>query len=228
LIQNNYYSIQTPNKYFIRADFSNKSNINQLVQKSSPINFTGKEKDFYVQLSKKMSFALRHKPEQCGLKLDKEGYTNVNGLLEYLHSIKRFCDVSLQDIKNTINNTNKKRFELNGDNIRAYYGHSCAQKIEKIATQPPKVLYHGTSREAAEKILKEGIKPQNRQYVHMSTDLETATKVGARKDPKPIILVVDTENATKDGLKFYLGNETTWLSDYIPPQYITVKNKTKL
>jgi len=187
------------------------------------VSFEGREKDFYVNLSKKMAFALRHKPEQCGLKLDKEGYTNVNGLLEYLRSLKRFCDVTMEDIKDTMLNSDKKRFELNGENIRAYYGHSCVQKIEKIATEPPKILYHGTSGEAAEKILKEGIKAQERQYVHMSMDIETATKVGSRKDKTPVILEVDTEKAAQDGLKFYLGNETTWLADYIPPEYITVR-----
>ncbi|MBE7709500.1 MAG: RNA 2'-phosphotransferase [Cyanobacteria bacterium SIG32] len=190
--------------------------------KALKISFEGNDKDYYVQLSKKMAYALRHKPEQCGIKLDKEGFADVNGLLEYLRTVKRFCNVTIQDIKDTMANIDKKRFELKGDNIRAYYGHSCMQKIEKIATPPPKVLYHGTSHEAAEKILKEGIKSQNRQFVHMSSDIETATKVGARRDKDPVVFVINTEKADKDGLKFYLGNETTWLSDYIPPEYLTV------
>ena len=219
LIQSNSYSYQTSNKYAIKHNMFEQAKKPQYFQ----IAFEGYDKDFYVQLSKKMAFALRHKPEQCGLKLDKDGFTDVNGLLEYLRSIKRFCDVTVQDIKDTMSNSDKKRFELKGDNIRAYYGHSCLQKIEKVATRPPEVLYHGTSHEAAEKILKEGIKSQNRQFVHMSSDIETASKVGKRKDKTPVILVVDTEKAAKDGLKFYLGNETTWLSDYIPPEYIKVK-----
>ena len=206
-----------------QASFKRDEKYSHAQPKTFQVSYGARPDDFHVQLSKKMAYALRHKPEQCGLKLDNEGYTNVNGLLEYLKTMKRFCDVTLQDIKDTMSNIEKKRFELKDDKIRAYYGHSCLQKIEKVAITPPEVLYHGTSREAAEKILKEGITPQNRQFVHMSTDIETATNVGLRHDKEPVILVVDTQRADKDGLKFYLGNETTWLSDVIPPEYISIK-----
>ena len=214
-----YGNLILPNKPSLKKD----GTFSLTQPRSFQVSFEARENDFYVQLSKKMAYALRHKPEQCGLKLDKEGFTSVNGVLEYLRSIKRFCDVTIQDIKDTMSNIEKKRFELKDDKIRAYYGHSCLQKIEKAAITPPEILYHGTSREAAEKILKEGITPQNRQFVHMSTDIETATKVGLRHDKEPVILVVDTQRADKDGLKFYLGNETTWLSDVIPPEYISIK-----
>lgn len=198
-----------------------KSNV---VLPQMPIDTFEKNNDeFYIKLSKKMAYALRHKPEQCGLKLNNEGYTDVNNLIKYLKSIGKFSNVTVKDIEDTMKKIEKKRFELNGDKIRAYYGHSCKQKIIKESTTPPTTLYHGTSREAARKILKEGITPQSRQFVHLSADIETAQKVGSRKDKKPIILLIDTSKANKDGIKFYLGNETTWLADYIPPQYITIK-----
>lgn len=178
---------------------------------------------YYVDLSKKMAFALRHKPEQCGLTLDKEGFVRVDALLAYLKSFNKYCNITLKDIKETLKNIEKKRFELKDENIRAYYGHTCEQKIEKTASIPPNVLYHGTSHEAAEKILKEGIKSQKRQYIHMSADTATANNVGMRKDNNPIILEVDALRANQNGVKFYLGNETTWLADYIPPEYINFK-----
>ena len=179
---------------------------------------------FYVNLSKNMAYALRHNPEQCGLLLNSQGYTNTDALLKYLQTLKKFSNITIQDIKDTIANIKKKRFELKDNIIRAYYGHSCQQKIEKHSAIPPKVLYHGTSCDATKKIFREGLKPQRRQYVHMSTDTETAYNVGSRKDKSPTILIIDTKKATRDGINFYLGNESTWLSDYIPPKYI--KNLT--
>lgn len=201
------------------------NNINDITfkgfTKKIPSIQINKDKQFYVNLSKNMAYALRHKPEKCGLILNKEGYAKIDSLLAYLNSLNKFGVIALKDIIDTIANIDKKRFEILGDSIRAYYGHTCKQKIEKKAAIPPVILYHGTSREAAQKILKEGIKSQTRQYVHMSADTKTAYNVGARKDKKPVLLVIDSQKAAQDGINFYLGNETTWLTDYIPPEYIT-------
>jgi putative RNA 2'-phosphotransferase len=38
------------------------------------------------------------------------------------------------------------------------------------ASKPPAILYHGTSPSAAKNIMSEGLRPMNRQYVHLSTD----------------------------------------------------------
>ena len=70
----------------------------------------------------------------------------------------------------------------------------------------------------------EGLKPMNRQYVHLSTDKETALKVGSRHDKNPVILVVFGFNAwLKNDAKFYHStNDQTWMSEPIPPKYIRV------
>lgn len=35
-----------------------------------------------------------------------------------------------------------------------------------------------------------------------------------------ILLKIDTELAQSKGIKFYIGNEKVWLSDYISPEFI--------
>lgn len=66
----------------------------------------------------------------------------------------------------------------------------------------------------------EGLLPNNRQYVHLSQDIETAHSVGIRHDSKPYILKIDAKQVWKDGIKFYYGNEKVWLADKIPSRYI--------
>ncbi len=63
--------------------------------------------------------------------------------------------------------------------------------------------------------------PQNRQYVHLSVDTETALQVGKRRDDKPILLSVQAFKAWTEGVKFYLGNDKVWLADTIPSEYIS-------
>ena len=61
-----------------------------------------------------------------------------------------------------------------------------------------------------------------RQYVHLSIDVETATRVGKRRDPEPVILKIDTEAAQKAGIQFYIGNDKVWLCKEVPKECITV------
>jgi putative RNA 2'-phosphotransferase len=59
-----------------------------------------------------------------------------------------------------------------------------------------------------------------RQYVHLSSDRETAMAVGKRKSPDPKILLVAAQRASGEGIAFYSGNEKVWLADQVPPEYI--------
>lgn len=69
--------------------------------------------------------------------------------------------------------------------------------------------------------MNEGLKPMSRQYVHLSADIKTVNTVGKRKDSNPVLLKIDAEKASNEGIKFYQGNNIVWLADYIPPSYIT-------
>jgi putative RNA 2'-phosphotransferase len=176
-----------------------------------------------VQLSKTISHALRHAPEQYGLTLDKEGWVAVPDLLIALHRRrKQWEQVQEADLLAIMAQSDKQRFELKDGKIRAYYGHSIVEKIERAPSAPPPVLYHGTTSRAAEAILREGLKPMNRQYVHLSADRATAIQVARRRTNQPAILKIATDQAQQAGVTFYLGNESVWLAAVIPAQYITL------
>jgi RNA:NAD 2'-phosphotransferase (TPT1/KptA family) len=95
--------------------------------------------------------------------------------------------IEKQNLEEMIARADKVRFEIKDDKIRALYGHSSSYssfipftKIQKIASKPPDILYHGTSPYTAKNIMSEGLRPMNRQYVHLSTDKNTALQVGKR------------------------------------------------
>ncbi len=175
----------------------------------------------YIKLSKTMAHALRHAPQSYGLSLDKEGWTNVEELIEGLrrHS-KTFRDVTIHDLQKVIDQSNKKRFEIRDGKIRATYGHSVPTKIEKIPTTPPTILYHGTTSKAAEHISKTGLKPMGRQYVHLSIDIKSANEVGLRRTKEPTILKILARKANSAGVDFYREKNGIWLSDPIPAEFI--------
>jgi putative RNA 2'-phosphotransferase len=190
-----------------------------------------------AKLSHILSYALRHNPLKYNLVLDKEGWTSTSELLIALslhhhhHSNRWLCHIEKQNLEEMIARSDKVRFEIKDDKIRALYGHSSSfipfTKIQKIASKPPDFLYHGTSPSAAKNIMSEGLRPMNRQYVHLSTDKNTALQVGKRKtilkkeEEQPVIITISAIEAYYTGVyHFYQASDSVWLSDYIHPDFM--------
>jgi putative RNA 2'-phosphotransferase len=174
-----------------------------------------------VQLSKTVSHALRHAPWLYQLELDDEGWVPVASLVSALRNDRaEWQNVSEYDLETIIAQSDKRRFEMQGGQIRALYGHSVPQRLFKVSAEPPAILYHGTSEQVVDAILAEGLKPMARQYVHCSIERETAQQVAARKRGRSIILTIHAGAAHASGIRFYRGNELVWLADTVPPQFI--------
>ncbi|NOU94875.1 RNA 2'-phosphotransferase [Paenibacillus sp. LMG 31456] len=168
-----------------------------------------------MSLSKLMSKILRHSPQDFGLSLNAaDGSCTLDELLTVLVKEAKWFDIGLEDIEQVVRNCEKQRFEITGGRIRARYGHS-HDKISYPAAEPPDVLYHGTNIKAAPVILKEGIQPMKRQYVHLSEGLHFATLAGERRG-ELVILAVDTAKAASLGVPFYYAGNEVWLADGIP------------
>ena len=174
-----------------------------------------------IAASKTISYALRHKPEEFNLTLDAEGWVDIDTFCAALRNHKPSLVITRKGIENIIASSEKKRFEIEGNRIRATYGHSFDAKIEFKPQEPPLFLYHGTSKRAFAKIEMEGLKPMSRQYVHLSKDFETAQKVGSRHDKNTVIILrIDTRRMYEDGFKFSLSaNDGTWMCESVPPKY---------
>lgn len=175
----------------------------------------------FVNISKEISYALRHNPYLYDLEMDDNGYVSVEQLISCINRHgEQDMEISLEDIKTIIACSYKKRWELCDNKIRALYGHSIS--IDKMIGNPPNVLYHGTSHKSVHSIMEQGLLPMERHYVHLSTNKETAIIVEKRRDLNPVILSVDTLMAMQDGIHFYVGNDTVWLSDEIPSKYLSI------
>jgi putative RNA 2'-phosphotransferase len=167
------------------------------------------------RISRRMSRILRHDTE--GLSITKDGWVKVSDLLKHL-------SISKTDLDWIVDNNDKKRFSYDKHQlrIRASQGHSLDVSMEMKKVVDVEVLYHGTSQEIKHLILKEGLKPMSRTYVHMSKDIETATKVGSRKSSKIIILHIDAKSMIQDSKDIFISENGVYLTEYVDPKYIKV------
>lgn len=165
-----------------------------------------------VQLSKKLSFLLRHAPEKAGLTLEPGGWVPLAPLLKYLK-------VTREQVERVVAGNDKQRFSIQGDRIRANQGHSVPVDLQLVPQIPPVTLYHGTYSGAVEAIWREELRPMNRHHVHLSPDQDTAQRVGGRRGP-PIILTIRAGEMHQAGFCFYCSENGVWLVDSVPPQFI--------
>ncbi|MBR0715986.1 RNA 2'-phosphotransferase [Bradyrhizobium liaoningense] len=172
-----------------------------------------------VQLSKFLSFVLRHKPDEIGLTLSADGWANVDELVEKANAAGTAFD--RDDLLRVVATSDKKRFSLSpdGDSIRAAQGHSVRVELGLAPQAPPSILYHGTATRFVQAILSEGLKPQARQQVHLSSDEAIAERVGQRHG-KPHIFKVDAGGMHAKGFKFFRADNGVWLTDRVPPEFL--------
>ncbi len=210
-------------KRFIFNDDFTKIRANQ----EHNIEFDSKDrKEILKKTSRLLSKVLRHQPSYIGIRLDEQGWTETEVLLNALTK-KGYGAISLDELKLIVDTNNKKRFIFNNDftKIRANQGHSVEVNLEYEACTPPEFLYHGTATHVVNAILKEGIKKQKRHHVHLSTDISTASQVGKRHG-ELVILKVNSKKMHENGLPFYKSPNGVWLTDFVSNEYIEVLKAT--
>ena len=177
-----------------------------------------------IHISKFLSLVLRHKPETIGIQLDQNGWVDVYELID--KSNKYGIQFDRDTLNHIVATNSKKRFTFNDkfDKIRASQGHSVEIELGYKNQRPPEILFHGTSQKSVQSILDKGLEKRNRQHVHLSSDTETAIKVGQRHG-KPVVFEILAEKMYNDKIEFYISDNGVWLTDNVPTKYLKIKDE---
>jgi putative RNA 2'-phosphotransferase len=178
-------------------------------------------KNELTSISKFLSLVLRHEPHRIGLSLDAAGWTSVDELLRKANAAGR--QITHELLQQLVDTSDKKRFALSDDGtrIRANQGHSIDVELGLAPSVPPDVLYHGTATRFLESILHNGLDKRSRHHVHLSVDLTVARSVGQRYGTLAM-LQVDARRMQYDGHVFFRSDNDVWLTDAVPPRYLSV------
>jgi putative RNA 2'-phosphotransferase len=178
--------------------------------------------DHRERLSRFVSGALRHFPEDAGIDLDAAGWTDRNFLAD---AVSRRYDWARPESLDAVFATDPKgRFECHDDRVRAAYGHSVDIDLGATDDPIPDTLYHGTAPRNLEAIREEGLRPMGREAVHLSGTLEDALAVGSRHATDPVVLVVDAAGMLADGREINRRGEETYTTPRVPPRYLTERD----
>lgn len=186
------------------------------------------DRKLHLQLSKFLSYTLRHNPDELQLTMDPRGYVKIDEYIEHFNSQPKPYTFLTRDILLEIVKEDTQRYGISEDglSIRANYGHSIPYVNPDLEfVQPPDVLLHGTSLRALASIMSTGIKKMSRNAVHLTDIIEEARRVGQRhchKGESPTVLKVDAKRMKADGVQFLKSSNGKILVEYVDPKYITV------
>jgi putative RNA 2'-phosphotransferase len=176
-----------------------------------------------VRLSKFLSGALRHFPGDVGLSLSAAGWAAWEAVITAV--AERYPWADERHVAAVVETDPKGRFEVfddrDGRRVRARYGHSVPVVIDGSgSSEMPDRLYHGTAPRNVASILAEGLKPMDRQEVHLSGTVSEAREVGRRHASNSVVLVVDAAAMLADGRRIDSRGRETYTTDRVPPRYL--------
>jgi len=185
----------------------------------------------HMNLSKKLSWILRHGAVDLGLTIETDGSILLNDIMK----MDDFKNVTIKDIEDVVANNDKKRFSFSDDKrtaelrIRANQGHShkVAENISNVEllkeiTVANSLCYHGTYKKFAEEIRKTGLNRMGRKHIHLTNSPNAIS--GVRPNVNAFVYI-DMAAAMKDGMIFYISDNevilTEGINGNIDPKYIT-------
>ena len=174
-----------------------------------------------IRISKAMSFHLRHDPTAP---VTRGGWIFADDLAEILRASGH--KVTADQLLVVAGALGEPRFQLDKNEIRAAYGHSKVLRDGFDDPKPPAMLFHATSAENLQQIFagRSGLKPQLRQFVHLTEDPKKADFAAKRHGDRVHLLAVEAPSVPD----LVLGASDTWLAPDVSVAALRVPSLAEL
>lgn len=169
-----------------------------------------------------MAGVLRHFPDKFGVEMDEHGWVDIGDFVQQLRNSKdRLHWVKPYHIVAIVATDPKGRYQIEGNVVRATYGHSLKVDLDLPTEDVPDTLYFPVSEEELDIIMERGLRPTDRQKVHLSRTYENALAAGLRRADAPIILKIDSQRMIQDALVIQQAGKTVYTTDEVPAEYLS-------
>ncbi len=177
-----------------------------------------------TKLSRFLSMLLRHQPARFPIRLDAQGFADLDEVLHIVHALPNFRWAGLRDIEAVLDLPGRARFEVvetetGTRRIRALYGHTALRPTYE-PVDPPEKLYYGAVPEDVDGIRRQGLQPGERQYVHLTSNPDLAREDALRYASEPVVLTIDAAAASAAGMRFYHPADAVYLCEAVLPQFV--------
>lgn len=173
-----------------------------------------------IRASKRLAHLLRHNENVVR---DEHGWVDIEVVVEHLTAMRDYArlpqDELYRFVITLVQRFEEARFEYREGRIRARYGQSvpvgypARTGVEAAAARPR--LFHGTSYAAVASIFAKGgrLQPMSRSWVHLSTDVAEAVRVGSRHGEPIVLELPETLAGVGEAIQ---AGEHTWVIAEVP------------
>ncbi|MCA1819097.1 MAG: RNA 2'-phosphotransferase [Thermoplasmatota archaeon] len=174
------------------------------------------------RVGRMMAGILRHFPERFGLTMDGRGWVDLE---EFVNSIRASRPnyarwLRKEHIQALVETDEKGRYQIDGGMIRATYAHSVNVNLDDLPEAQVDTLYFPVSEEELDLVLETGLRPSDRNMIHLSATPDKAYSAGRVHNPDPILLQVDVKAASGAGNFIFRAGKSVYVTEAVEPDYL--------
>lgn len=180
-----------------------------------------KDFDKHKNICRFLSFILRHKPQIAHLKLDNNGFAELDKVLAAIE--KRFkLRLTVDDLNNVIKKYAHNFFLINDGKIKAKFGHTVILNMLtpdgfETTKNVPQTLYACINRNEMTNVVKIGVQ----SCVVFDGLVENKMSLDVRNN---LIISINTEKAIKNNIEFFFNPISgKYFCKFIPSTFIKIE-----
>ena len=175
------------------------------------------------RIGRMMALILRHQPERFGLTMDGRGWVDLDGFVQAICDARQNYARWLrkQHIVALVETDEKGRYQIDGGMVRATYAHSVNVNLDDLPEAQVDQLYFPVSEEEMDLVLEAGLRPSDRNKIHLSATPEKAYSAGRVHIADPLLLEIDVKKASDSGNFIFRAGKSVYITDAVEPEHLS-------
>jgi putative RNA 2'-phosphotransferase len=175
------------------------------------------------RIGRMMALILRHQPERFGLSMDGRGWVDLDGFVQAILDARQNYARWLrkQHIVALVETDEKGRYQIDGGMIRATYAHSVNVNLDDLPEAQVDQLYFPVSEEELDLVLESGLRPSDRNMIHLSATPEKAYSAGRVHIADPLLLEIDVKKASDAGNFIFRAGKSVYVTEAVEAEHLS-------
>jgi putative RNA 2'-phosphotransferase len=126
-----------------------------------------------------------------------------------------------QHIAALVETDEKGRYQIDGGMIRATYAHSVNVNLDDLPEAQVDTLYFPVSEEELDLVLESGLRPSDRNMIHLSATAEKAYSAGRVHIADPLLLQIDVKKASDAGNFIFRAGKSVYVTEAVEAEHLS-------
>lgn len=174
------------------------------------------------RIGRMMALILRHQPDKFNLSMDGRGWIDLEDFVEAIRRARPQYSRWLRKnhIEAVVETDEKGRYQIDGGMIRATYAHSVNVNLDDLPEAQVDKLYFPVSEEELDLVLESGLRPSDRNMIHLSATPDKAYSAGRVHIADPILLEIDVKASSDAGNFIFRAGKSVYITEAVEADHL--------